>query len=177
MVLEDISERARLFALAAAFVASLVVLALVTALYPFIWYIWYILYIALIGFIFSRHDTSLTLKLFYLLFSIRYLRVVVNIGGFFWYKATPTPDLPSLTARHVAVIVPTVEPHGQHFETCIQSILANNPSKVIIVTAGPGNYKRAVDCVTSMSIDSKIQIKDCNDQDKRRQIYAGLEEV
>ena len=58
--------------------------------------------LAPIGFNFSRHDTPLTLKFFYLLFSIRYLRVIVSIGGFFWYKATPIPDLPSLTARHVA---------------------------------------------------------------------------
>lgn len=177
MVLEDISDPAGHVALTAAFVASLVVLALVTALYPFIWYIWYLLYIALSGFIFSRPDTSLTLKVFYILFSIRYLRVVVNIGGFFCYKATPIPDSPSLKARHVAVIVPTVEPHGQHFENCIQSILANNPGKIIIVTAGPGNYKRAIQCVTSMNVLSKTQIKDCNDQDKRRQIHAGLKEV
>ena len=174
MVLEDISDPARLVALTAAFIASLIVLAFVTALYPLIWYIWYI---ALIGFIFSRHDTSLTLKLFCLLFSVRYLRVAVNLGGFFWYKATPIPDSPSLRARHVAAIVPTVEPCGEHFESCIQSILANNPAKIIIVTAGLGNYKRAIDCVTSMGMDSKIQIKDCNDQDKRRQIHAGLEEV
>lgn len=172
MVPEDISNPAQLVAIIAAIVTSLIVLLLSTARYPFIWYFWYIVTIVAIGTSFSLLAT--TLIIFSTLFFIRYLRLVVNQIAFCSYKPTAVSNRPTFTANHVAVIVPTTEPHGAEFEECIQSIRANRPGSIVIVTAGLGNNRRALD---SLDIDANIKIKHCDNPNKRRQICEALEEV
>lgn len=71
-------------------------------------------------------------------------------------------------------MVPTVEPYGEDFEECIRSIRLNRPGKVIVVTAGPGNYDRAVG---NISIYPNVLIKNCQFQNKRRQVNEALSEV
>lgn len=133
---------------------------------------WYIIYITATGTFFYLHTP--TLRLFDALFLFRYSRLVINLAAFVHYKPIAKPNSPTYTSRDVTVIIPTVEPHGTDFEECIQSVRVNNPAKIVIVTAGPGNYERAID---SVGTHSKTQIKDCNDQNKRRQVCVGLEEV
>lgn len=133
---------------------------------------WYLRYLTAVGTFFYLHGP--TLKLFDALFYFRYSRLVIHLAAFLHYKPIAVPDLLTYTARDVTVILPTVDPYGSDFEECIQSIRANNPAKLIIVTAGLGNDKGAVD---SVGVDPKTQIKNCKDQNKRQQLSVGLEEV
>ena len=133
---------------------------------------WYIRYIAGIGTFFYCHGP--TLKLFDALFYFRYSRLFVNLAALLYYKPIIVPNLPTYTARDVTVIVPTVNPYGSDFEECVGSNRITNPAKIVIVTAGLGNDKRAVDTV---GIHWNTQIKLCKDQNKRQQVCVGLEEV
>ena len=47
-------------------------------------------------------------------------------------------------ATAVAVATATVEPYGEYFVEYIRSIHVNGPAEIIIVTAGSGNYDKAV---------------------------------
>ena len=170
MVLEDISDPAEPVGIPTVIIfAWLILLLLCTRCYKFSWYI---RYISVIGIFFYLHGG--TLKLFDGLFCFRYSKLFINLEAFLRYEPIAVPNSPTYTRRDVTVIVPTVEPYGRDFEECIQSVQANNPARVIIVTAGDGNDKRAVE---SVGIYSNTQIKNCNYQDKRQQVCAGLEEV
>ena len=108
------------------------------------------------------------------LFLIRYTRLVVNLIGFCLYKPTPVPDRPTLKPSDVSVIIPTVEGEGEEFLECVSSVYANTPAKIIIVTAGPDVYNRAL---KSVGAYENVIIKNCSVQNKRRQICVGLQEV
>ncbi|KAF6234803.1 hypothetical protein HO173_007023 [Letharia columbiana] len=133
--------------------------------------IWYISLIVAIDALFSLPNTKL--KIFVILFLFRYVRLIVNLTAFCLYKPVAIPTHPSLTAKDVTVIVPTVAPYGKDFEECIQSIQANGPAKIVIVTAGPGNYERAIQ---SVDMSSNILIKHCHVQNKRAQVCEALED-
>ena len=133
--------------------------------------IWYISLIAAIDALFSLPNTKL--KIFVILFLFRYVRLIVNLTAFCLYKPVAVPTHPSLTAKDVTVIVPTVAPYGKDFEECIQSIQANGPAKIVIVTAGPGNYEKAIQ---SVDMSSNILIKHCHVQNKRAQVCEALED-
>ena len=83
-------------------------------------------------------------------------------------------DSPKLTALDVTVIVPTVDPYNKDFMECIASIHANGPATIIVVTAGHGTYKRAVE---TLRMYSNILIEHCEIQSKREQICKALPKV
>lgn len=170
MVFEVTSNKAELVGLtAASFFAWLFLQSPSTERYQFIWTNWYICIVAAFDLLFSTK-----LKTFVFLFLFRYARLFINLAAFIRYKPDAIPDFPTLIAKDVTVIVPTVEPYGEDFEECIRSIHLNRPGKVIVVTAGPGNYDRAVG---NISIYSNVLIKNCQFQNKRRQVNEALSEV
>lgn len=114
------------------------------------------------------------LSFFIFLFIFRYVRLVVNLVAFCRYKPTATSDSPYLKAKDVTVLVPTVEPYGEHFLECIRSIYANGPAEIIVVTAGPGNHDKAV---RSIGIYSNVRVMNCSVQNKRKQMCRALPEV
>ena len=134
--------------------------------------IWYTCIIAATFAIFSLHDRML--KLFIVLFLFRYVRLIVNLTAFCFYKPVALPKDPELTAEDATVIVPTVEPYGEEFKECIQSIHANGPARIIIVTAGTGNHARAVNSTAEYF---NIMIKHCHVQNKRVQLSEAISEV
>jgi cellulose synthase/poly-beta-1,6-N-acetylglucosamine synthase-like glycosyltransferase len=75
---------------------------------------------------------------FLMLFCWRYIRFIVNIIGFFIYKAayTPTHMVSYRPYRDVTVILPTIDPLGHDFLECLDTCCQNFPTKVIIITAG-----------------------------------------
>ena len=89
-------------------------LSLSTASYQFIWYTSVVA--AAVAIFFFVHDKILRLFIFLLLF--RYVRLIVNQAAFCLYKPVAVPAKPTLTAKDVRVIVPTVEPDGEQFEEC-----------------------------------------------------------
>ncbi|KAK0703285.1 glycosyltransferase like family 2-domain-containing protein [Lasiosphaeria miniovina] len=73
---------------------------------------------------------------FLVLFTWRYLRLVINLAGFWSYQASPILATHTYTPnKDVTVIVPTIDP-GQEFEDCVLSIARNYPAKIIIATVG-----------------------------------------
>ena len=134
---------------------------------------WYKCIIAIIVTDFSLHLTAL--KLFIALFLFRYVRLIYNLTAFLSYRPIAISQEPSLTAkRDVTVIVPTVEPYGNHFEECIESIYYNEPSKIIVVTAGPGNYEKALSNTYKYT---RVIVMNCNFQNKRQQVCMAIPEV
>ena len=152
--------------------ASLLLLG-VNSLRHQIWRVWLICTaFTLIKNFSSINETRL--RIFIGLFLFRYVRLIVNLIAFCCYKPIAVSRDPGLTAKDVTVIIPTVEPYGQHFVECIRSIYANGPANIIVVTAGPGNYETAI---KTLSAYSNILIKHCLSQNKRRQICEALPEV
>lgn len=171
MGLEDFTNSAlSVWLTAAIFLTLLLGLSLYTASYQFIWYISVVAAaVTLFSFV---HDTIW--RLFIILLSFRYVRLIVNQAAFCLYKPVAVPTKPTLTAKDVTVIVPTVEPYGEQFEECIRSIYANEPAKIIIVAAGPGNYDKAIN---STGMYSNVRVMHCTVQNKRKQICEALSEV
>ena len=118
--------------------------------------------------------TSSNSWIFTALFLFRYTRLVVHVVAFYLYKPTAVLANPSLKPTNVTVIIPSVEAFGDHFVECIQSVYANRPASIILVTAGPDTYNRAIESVGTYP---NIIIKNCNVQDKRQQICLALQEV
>lgn len=119
-------------------------------------------------------STSTGSWIFITLFLFRYIRLVVHIVGFCSYKPTAVSANPNLQSTDVTVIIPSVEAFGNDFRECIQSVAANEPASIIIVTAGPDTYKKAIE---SVGTDPRVTIKHCNVQNKRRQVSLALQEV
>ena len=133
---------------------------------------WYIsLVTVLVSLFFTSSPSSIILKVFVVLFCFRNIRLIGNLVAFILYKPVPLSDHPIFKAEDVTVIVPTVEPHGDHFDECIRSIYANGPARIFIVTAGPGLYDIAR---RSTAMYPNVTVKNCNVQNKRRQICAVL---
>ena len=127
--------------------------------------------IALISYFYHCNNPT---KQFYFLFSFRYLRLVVNLIGFWVYKPTPVPSDPILTSRDVTVIVPTVDPSNVDFAECIRSLAANHPASIIIVTAG--GYQNFAEASTYQDLlpHSTITVLASDQANKRNQVVQGL---
>ena len=99
---------------------------------------------------------------------------MVNFIAFCMYKPTAVLDHPTYKPSDVSVIIPTVEGEGEEFVECVRSVYVNTPGKIIIVTAGPYVYNRAL---KSVGAYENIVIKNSGVQNKRRQVCIGLQEV
>ncbi|KAK4172216.1 family 2 putative glycosyltransferase [Triangularia setosa] len=67
----------------------------------------------------------------------RYARFILNCIGWLLYKPAPLSRNPTYTAnRDVTVILPTIDPTGVDFQECISTCAQNEPSQVIVITAG-----------------------------------------
>lgn len=72
------------------------------------------------------------------------MRLLVNLIAFLTFVSVPVPEEPTLSSNDVTVIVPSVEPYGEDFQECIQSVLQTNPVEIVVVTAGAENLARAI---------------------------------
>jgi hypothetical protein len=119
--------------------------------------------------------------IFLFLFVFRFTRLVVHIfSNLVLYKATPIPAQPTLTPKDCTIILPTVEPGNDYFKLCVNSVLANGPRAIIIVTVGTANRRRAEEVVATFRKaypDIRIQVKTTKAANKRRQVCAAVHEV
>ncbi|ETS83434.1 hypothetical protein PFICI_05310 [Pestalotiopsis fici W106-1] len=67
------------------------------------------------------------------LFAFRYWRLFVNIVAYRLYRPAPRRSPPTYTANDVTVICPTVEPHGDIFRECTESVCTQEPRNFFIV--------------------------------------------
>ncbi|KAK0624560.1 hypothetical protein B0T17DRAFT_590453 [Bombardia bombarda] len=93
--------------------------------------------------------TEAALSCFVALFLWRYLRVLINLVGFYLYKPAPKPlGIPTyIPSRDVTVILPTVDPKGSEFLECITTCAQNSPAKIIVITAGDALYAKAQESI------------------------------
>ena len=80
---------------------------------------------------------------FVVLFLFRYLRLVVGLYGY--WRCTPIrpAERPRYTGSDVTVVIPTVDPANRDFFNTLQSIVANRPRAIFIVTPGETNGVKA----------------------------------
>lgn len=117
-----------------------------------------------------------TWKIFFALFLFRYVRLVVNIVGFFLYKPHLPGPSPKHTGKDVTVVVPTVDPGSHNFRECIRSILNTSPAKVFIVTAGKdkdGKLNFNTLCEDWRTYPN-MQLMECAVMNKRRQLCTAI---
>jgi cellulose synthase/poly-beta-1,6-N-acetylglucosamine synthase-like glycosyltransferase len=78
---------------------------------------------------------------FLFLFVWRYLRLLVHIISFAYYRPVPTPLHPTVRRSDVTVIIPISDPNpfDPKFVECLLTVLANNPAAVIVTTVGRDN--------------------------------------
>lgn len=74
---------------------------------------------------------------FVMLFVWRYLRQIVHLISF-WTIYRPAEPLanPMITGADATVIIPTIDPHNNHFQAGLISACRNLPFRVVVVTAG-----------------------------------------
>ncbi|CAK7263745.1 hypothetical protein SEPCBS119000_000639 [Sporothrix epigloea] len=90
---------------------------------------------------------------FCILFVWRYLRQVVHLIAFWMYRpAEPLPH-PTITSADVTVIIPTIDPHNQHFQAGLTSACRNLPRRVVVVTAGEPLRLETIRVCAAVAID------------------------
>ncbi|TVY93990.1 hypothetical protein LAWI1_G003142 [Lachnellula willkommii] len=71
---------------------------------------------------------------FFILFTVRYLRLIVHSIAHWRYKSIPIPDSPTYSSKDVTIILPTISTDIKELRQTIQSMLTCNPSQILIIT-------------------------------------------
>ncbi|TVY12794.1 Hyaluronan synthase 2 [Lachnellula arida] len=71
---------------------------------------------------------------FIILFSVRYLRLVVQTIAHWLYKPIPILQSPTLSHENVTIILPTISNHIEELREPLLSMIACNPHEIFIVT-------------------------------------------
>ncbi|KAF2398266.1 hypothetical protein EJ06DRAFT_564566 [Trichodelitschia bisporula] len=110
--------------------------------------------------------------------ALRYLRVIVHgVTYAFFIKPIPVPNRPTVSAKDVTVVLPTTASDIDALAACMQSILANNPSKLVLVTSTE-KLQTVKDMCPVRGIDTeKVQVLGVMKLNKRSQIMKGLDTV
>ncbi|KAH9901785.1 nucleotide-diphospho-sugar transferase [Xylariomycetidae sp. FL2044] len=114
---------------------------------------------------------------FLFLFLFRYLRLLGNLIGYCLYRPTPIPKNPTIRPTDCTVIIPTVEPTHEAFSECCETVLANGPARLLIITVGPALKRTCEQVVAGFRTqfpDTVIEIDTTNVANKRAQVAHGL---
>ncbi|KAH9209991.1 nucleotide-diphospho-sugar transferase [Leptodontidium sp. 2 PMI_412] len=82
---------------------------------------------------------------FIIFFTIRYLRLIVHSIAHWRYKSIPIPNSPTYSNKDVTIILPTISTDVKELQQTIESMLACNPSQVLLVTT-----KRQYDIIQNL---------------------------
>ncbi|KAI0017128.1 nucleotide-diphospho-sugar transferase [Xylariomycetidae sp. FL0641] len=116
-------------------------------------------------------------RLFLSLFIFRYLRLVINIVGYFLYRPTPVSKEPKYSPADCTIVIPTVEPEGPDFTECCHSVLSNRPGALLIVTVTDAKLQIAERTVNPMRAEfpaTTISVTQISIANKRHQVAAGM---
>lgn len=111
---------------------------------------------------------------FITIFLFRYVRLLINLIAFLTFVSVPILEEPTLSSDDVTVIVPTIQPYGEEFQECIQSISQTNPAEIIVVTVGAKNIARAI---SSCQWSPAIRVLSTEVANKRVQVCKALPNV
>ncbi|KPM40066.1 hypothetical protein AK830_g6499 [Neonectria ditissima] len=117
---------------------------------------------------------------FWTLFTLRYIRLVGHIIGYWCYRPSEIQPDPVLSCRDVTVILPTIDPTGPDFEECITSILANRPAVILVVTVGAelrGECQTVLEQLGHEAEHTRIAVTALPEPSKRRQIAHAMPKV
>ena len=151
--------------------------------------------IVLSGIIFSRKLFSLLIPLFFSwyvathyysepwdvafwgVFMLRYLRLLGHIIGVVIYRRVKMEKVPVHFRDDVTVILPTIDPNGPDFKECVQSILANEPGALLVVTVGSRLLNECKKVLTELKKDApntRVSAGSYPIASKRRQIAYAM---
>ncbi|KAF5233555.1 hypothetical protein FAUST_8099 [Fusarium austroamericanum] len=124
--------------------------------------------------------SDLWLRIFCTLFVLRYTRLVGHLLGSWIYRAHQVSDHPTFTRSDVTVILPTIDPHGPDFRECVESILANHPACILVVTVGDALREECQIVMRKLGLDApdtEISVAALSEPSKRRQITHAMPNV
>lgn len=120
------------------------------------------------------------MQVFCTLFMLRYLRLLGHIVGSWMYRPFEISPDPAFTRRDVTVILPTIDPHGPDFRECVQSILANHPACILVVTVGDVLREECQIVMRKLGADAPdtdISVAALSEPSKRRQVTHAMPNV
>lgn len=120
--------------------------------------------------------------LLFALFVLRYVRLLGTTIPYLLSRATPRPKSPTYIPSDVTAIVPTVDPFSPVLLKTLISILATNPHRILIVTVGLGNLRKAQSLIAYLehygtnttTLMRCLQVPEAN---RRAQIVHGVKHV
>lgn len=89
---------------------------------------------------------------FFALFAFRYLRFLVHLISYFMYKPTPNPEHPKFSADDVTVVLPTIEPSGDVFRKCLETVCLQQPRAFYIAVGRDDLLDPAEECVAGLRL-------------------------
>ncbi|KAK5103879.1 hypothetical protein LTS08_003301 [Lithohypha guttulata] len=85
---------------------------------------------------------------FLIIVALRYYRLVGNLLAYYiLYEPDPIPANPTVTAKNVHVVLPTIDPGNEAFVKCVQSILRHSPGWLTVVCGGEQHKQKAAEQV------------------------------
>jgi cellulose synthase/poly-beta-1,6-N-acetylglucosamine synthase-like glycosyltransferase len=119
---------------------------------------------------------------FIALTAFKFVKVFVHTISFYLLtKPARQPLHPTFSPRDITVIVPTVGELDAEFIECIESILANRPNKVIVVTVGLAKFTKAREVCSTIDArhgnNGKVSVLATTEANKRAQLLRGVLEV
>ncbi|KAM0345604.1 hypothetical protein ACHAPU_006257 [Fusarium lateritium] len=124
--------------------------------------------------------TDLWIKVFCTLFALRYFRLIGHLIGSCIYRPSEISPDPSFSHNDVTVILPTIDPHGPDFRECVESILANHPASILVVTVGNALREECQTVLRKLSLDyhdTEVLVAALSAPSKRRQITHAMPQV
>ncbi|KAK4231227.1 Hyaluronan synthase [Podospora fimiseda] len=106
----------------------------------------------------------------------RYLRLVVHCVSHWRYKSIPPSEKPKYSEKDVSVVIPTIHNHPEELKPSLESILACNPAKLILVTTYD-RHAALQDAVSTLNVrETSIEVLHVDKANKRLQVCKALEE-
>lgn len=120
------------------------------------------------------------LVVFFALTTFRYLRLFVNTVRFCLYRPAPRAIDPKYSRRDVTVVCPTIEPDGDIFRRCCQSVCEQKPRAFYIVVGRPDLIDQAERVSAALRIhytETDIEVHCSPDPGKRIQIHSVINRI
>ncbi|EGP88883.1 uncharacterized protein MYCGRDRAFT_38873 [Zymoseptoria tritici IPO323] len=117
----------------------------------------------------------IALAAFIAVFSARYIRTIVSIGTFYFYKPKPVLENPKYTVKDASIIIPTTFKKPGELLECVERISNEAPGAIYIVTADQN-----VSIVQQMLQETNlgdVRVLGVEHLNKRAQLLKALREV
>ncbi|KAF2726584.1 hypothetical protein EJ04DRAFT_453054 [Polyplosphaeria fusca] len=126
-------------------------------------------------------NLSLDKFVFVFLFLFRYFRLFVHLLSF-WvlYRPKPIPKHPKIGTKDCTVVIPTIDPQNSWFTKCLESIAANHPGAIYIVTVGNSlleQTERIVHPIRTRYPNLHIEVSSCPIASKRIQLAHVIPKI